>query len=551
MLSPTERTRLFVGAATGVPANACPGDVSQPNAVAVEQDNPWTDELGNEFDLAGLWTPSEAAQDTGDFLDGSSGYEPESAWEEAQSDVPIASADDMSEFLDVNLDACVQTALMSLPALAPKPIWDEGVWSAIFGSGLLMKPDFCDAEFHKPPIADCLDSWMGQITECSRSLKRSLPKDDSEICLAAVRHVTDQSWEEERESQLQMALKRWLIVVISFNKDTLVWRQLADEQDDVAKMVVLSDLFRGKAPATLLKRARALQKFCSHFGIGAFPVGEVELYRFFQLERNKRHHLGELDKLHAVLFESDGWDAVFSGAVLFVIYSRARWADATHSANLLADKDTAGSIWYLEAQCATHKTMHAAMYKHRMLPLVAPALGVVAQPWADRWLQVRQALGIKLPPRHALVPAPALDGSPSKRPLTASEAGAWLRALLHGSTSQLEDRKLTAHSMKSTMFSFAAKFGLSPETRLQLGYHTSGFRMVHTYSRDAAAQPLLEPEKMLAAVREKTFLPDCTRSGRFVEAPQAGNSGRVDTVALEGQGSRSSDMPRPCSDRPH
>eukprot|EP00435_Cladocopium_sp_Y103_P007172 s3690_g2.t1 len=540
----------------------------EPFAATVEPEIPWVDEFGEDLDLSGLWTPSEAVSGAGECRDDSSGYEPESACEEQQHVDTSGCADGHSDFVGVNFDACVRTALMSLPSMAPKPIWEEGVWSAIFGSGILLKSDFCDVELFKPPLAECLDSWMGQIDECRRSLKRALPKTDTENYLEVVRHVTDQSWEEERESQLQTALKRWLMVVISFNRNTLVWRQLADEQDDVAKLVVLSDLFRGKAPATLLKRARALEKLCSHFGVGAFPVSEVEFYRYFQLERSKGappsrfrsfleamsfcfHVLSmdelkdplnskrlqgcavssvphtisqasplsvtELERLHAVLFESNGWDAVFSGAVLFVTYSRARWADAMHSANLLVDKDTSGNTWYVEAECVTHKTMHAAVYKHRMLPLVAPALGVAAEPWADRWLKVRQEMGIKMPPKHTLMPAPSMDGTPSKRPLTASEAGDWLRVILHGSKSQLTDRKLTAHSMKSTMLSFAAKYGLSPETRLQLGYHTSGFRMVHTYSRDAAAQPLLELERMLAAVREGTFLPDCTRSGRFIE----------------------------------
>ena len=35
-------------------------------------------------------------------------------------------------FSNVNLDACVATAPMSLHAWIPKPIWDEGIWSIIF-----------------------------------------------------------------------------------------------------------------------------------------------------------------------------------------------------------------------------------------------------------------------------------------------------------------------------------------------------------------------------------------------------------------------------------
>ena len=55
---------------------------------------------------------------------------------------------------------------------------------------------------------------MGQISECSRKLKRSIQDSLSDSYADVVRHVTDQSWQEERESLLQSALKRWLVVVI-------------------------------------------------------------------------------------------------------------------------------------------------------------------------------------------------------------------------------------------------------------------------------------------------------------------------------------------------
>eukprot|EP00435_Cladocopium_sp_Y103_P046075 s704_g13.t1 len=584
-------THQNVGVASGVPLQTTHDFLSEEQtfsqlvqsdahsiqtAVPGETGNLWNVEDGAELDLSGLWTPSDLASGVGQDAVETPGYEPESACEETQLSAATVVSDDPSDFVGVNFDSCVNTALMSLPAIAPKPIWEEGVWRAIFGNGLLLRSDFCSVEIHKPPLINCLDDWVGQISACSRKLKRALPQTDSETYLEVVRHVTDLSWEEERESQLQTALKRWLMVVISLNQNTQVWQQLAAEPDDVAKLTVLSDLFRGRAPSTLLKKARAMEKLCAYFGIGMFPVKEVDIYRFFQFERNngappsrlksflealafclhvlnmeelrdavnsRRLHgctissvpstvsqasplsVEELRRLHAVLFESSGWDAVFAGSALFVIYSRARWADAMHSASLLWDADADGNTWYVEAACATHKTMHAAMYKHRMLPLVAPALGVSAESWADRWFHVRKTMGVKLPPEHALMPAPAMDGSPSKRPLTATEAGAWMRKLLHGSVDHVDGKRITAHSMKSTMLSFAAKFGLSAETRLQLGYHTGGFKMVHTYSRDAAAQPLLELERLLTAVREGSFLPDSTRSGRFVRVDHLHESG--------------------------
>ena len=238
----------------------------------------------------------------------------------------------------------------------------------------------------------------------------------------------------------------------------------------------------------------------------------------------------ELFRIHQVLQEQCNWDSVFAGAVLFVVYSRARWADAMHSGELVPDRDDTGTTRFLEACATVHKTMHASLFRHRMLPLVAPAMGVTNEPWVDRWISVRQAMNIEMPPKHAVMPAPASDGRATVRPLSATEAGAWMRKLLYGTKDQLKGRRLSAHSLKATTLSFAAKFGLTAEVRLQLAYHVSGFKMLHTYSRDAAAQPLIELEKVLSAIRLGKFVPDSTRSGRFVsEAPEA-DVVLVDTV---------------------
>ena len=56
--------------------------------------------------------------------------------------------------------------------------------------------------------------------------------------------------------------------------------------------------------------------------------------------------------------------------------------------------------------------------------------------------------------------------------------------------------------------------------------------MLHTYSRDAAAQPLMELARVLRAIREGTFLPDVTRSGRFLEPPSSERTGNVVETAV-------------------
>jgi len=537
--------------------------------------NIYHDEFGNPFDTGVIETQSEALS----AVPGLAGNGFALDADETMVDNSCMSVKGKLGPQDVDrldLDACVNTALFSLPTLAPKPIWEENIWAAILGDGLFMKPDFFNVELHKPSFATCLNSWMGQIDDCSRALKRSLPDRASDSYADVVKHVTEQTWQEERESLLQSALKRWLVVVISFDPATTVWMQLSAEADDVGKLTVLGDLFRGKAPATLLKRARAVEKLCGYFGIGSFPASEQKIYQFFQHERakgappsrlksylealafclhvfsmselkdavvSKRLHgctipsvptctvqaapltVEELTRLHETLHEQCDWNAMFAGAVLFVVYSRARWADAMHSCSLLQDMDETGITRYLEAESAVHKTMHATMYRHRMLPLVAPAMGIVQTLWADRWLEVRRGLGISLPPDHAMMPAPSSGGQPTQRPLSATEAGAWLRKVLFGRKDQLEHKRVSAHSMKATTLSYAAKFGVDAETRLQLAYHVGGFKMLHTYSRDAAAQPLLELEKVLTAIREGRFRPDSTRSGRFMPEPQVTHAG--------------------------
>ena len=223
---------------------------------------------------------------------------------------------------------------------------------------------------------------------------------------------------------------------------------MAAECDDLRKLTVLADVSRGKASGTLLKRVRAVEKICNHLEPGIFPCNEETTYRFFQFERDngappsrlksylealafclytfsmeelkpvvtsKRLHgcsipavpmaaiqaspltVEELAKLHEVLWIRSDWNSVFAGAVLFVVYARAAWADAMHSSQLYPDRDDTGVTRYLEAAASIHKTMHAKLYRHHLLPLVVPAVGAVDEPWVDRCFTVRDSLGIKPP----------------------------------------------------------------------------------------------------------------------------------------------------------
>ena len=84
---------------------------------------------------------------------------------------------------------------------------------------------------------------------------------------------------------------------------------------------------------------------------------------------------------------------------------------------------------------------------------------------------------------------------------------------------------LGSHSGKVTLLSWCSKFGLNPETRRKLGYHSKqGERSVNAYSRDLLAEPLRKLKVVEKAVGEGSFMPDATRSGYFPPPPQRASS---------------------------
>ena len=107
----------------------------------------------------------------------------------------------------------------------------------------------------------------------------------------------------------------------------------------------------------------------------------------------------------------------------------------------------------------------------------------------------------------------------TNRPLETQECAAWLRKLVKPDD-PCSDRRISSHSLKSTFLSYAAKRGIGIPERLQLGYHTSSFQMGMVYSRDGAAASILVLEKLIEEIRNGTFDPDDTRSGRIKQTAQ-------------------------------
>ena len=536
-------------------------------------------EQGHEQLVSELGFGTDSALDGLDegFLDSGLNSSPLHSFDDRQdlrSQMSSMDEDDLDRGTEVgsivsNISACVDAAFAMLPLEPPKPVWEQGVWADIFGEGVFLKSQWNATRLSKTAYHAMSSAPDSEPQPATKRARLKQVSDDIHTYSDIVVHKSDVSWQEERESTMQNALKRWLVTSSYFNPHTLIRVQLDSALQEIDKLTLLADVFGGRAPATLLKRVRSVEKMCSHFGMGFFPPDEKMLYAFFSDQRsvgappsklkgfmealsfcrfvlsmeelaevtNSRRCAGatrndvpspvtqavaltvdELKKLHAKLQDGEIWDRIFCGSILFAVYSRARWADLMHCDQVLLDKDEHGTVRFVEGHTATHKTMRAAVFKHQFLCLTAPAFGVTSDCWPQTWVESRHMAGVMLPPFHCVMPAPDKDGFPTKRPLSSSEASQWLRKVLTGNKIVSAARKISTHSCKATCLSYCAKYGVDPMTRPQLGYHSgggSGLRMVHTYSRDAASEPLAKLVQVLDDIRTFKFKPDNTRSGRF------------------------------------
>ena len=121
----------------------------------------------------------------------------------------------------------------------------------------------------------------------------------------------------------------------------------------------------------------------------------------------------QLKKLHDGLSNDvEDWNRDFAGMTLFCVYARSRRTDAQHSERLLADRDNSGTLAFLEAHTAVHKTARSFQLRHLFLPSGSPSIGVTSKIWAE-WLDSRAKLNIENLKEFPLMPAPSPSGAPT------------------------------------------------------------------------------------------------------------------------------------------
>jgi len=113
-----------------------------------------------------------------------------------------------------------------------------------------------------------------------------------------------------------------------------------------------------------------------------------------------------------------------------------------------------------------------------------------------------------------------LNGEPVRAKASTEDVSARIDSFLRSNGLYADGANFGSHSLKATLLSWAAKFGLPLAVRRKLGGHSKARESsVLAYSRDELAEPLRLLRDMLHRIHGGEFDPDATRSGRWISAP--------------------------------
>ena len=212
-------------------------------------------------------------------------------------------------------------------------------------------------------------------------------------------------------------------------------------------------------------------------------------------------------------------DRAVAAYLLVALYGRCRHSDLQNIEDAFVDLGPEGG--YLELTTRTHKTSRTAAQKSRLLPIVLPAIGVQGREWITMAKLAFENYGLSLDGRIGgpLFRPPGANGnSYCKRGLTSQEVSRFLRVMLGEQVAQNREGgpRLSSHSLKATVLSWASKAGMEAQDKSILGRHTSAYSdSSAVYARDLSIGAVSRLQYLILQIHKEEFLPDAPRSGYY------------------------------------
>ena len=289
--------------------------------------------------------------------------------------------------------------------------WERPFWKTFFEGSVL------------PPAREWKAPIPPAFVQCQLDLEPQPIKKARKGTAVSWQHVVkssaDVSWQDKREADFQVSLRRWLDLLLGLPNHITVVEQLEHCGSTTVQLRMLRDILSRKSPATMRKRVNSFIRFVHYLQTNSieFPGSESDFYSFLDGERiagapasriqsviqaalfaqhvigiqqlealtSSRRCLGisnfhpggpkrqadpfrlkDLIAFHAVLMDSgqDLWNRMMAGMILLAVYSRSRWSDLQQAESCLLDVDESGVISYIELRISDHKTKFAAAFKN-------------------------------------------------------------------------------------------------------------------------------------------------------------------------------------------
>ena len=203
---------------------------------------------------------------------------------------------------------------------------------------------------------------------------------------------------------------------------------------------------------------------------------------------------------------------VIAGALMFSVFSCARWFDAMHIDDIW--KNVFGSMVLLEADCSKHKTSISKESKTRLLPFVCIGRFLESRPWGVSFMEAREHFGLSKPFLPSWNESTQTFGL---HRMTTCEATCWIHELLEEELGAKEALKFSSHSCKATLLTWAGMTNIfSREERTLLGHHVEAqTRSSTTYSRDSQVMLQYKVSKLITMIKTDKLKPDASRAERL------------------------------------
>ena len=165
-----------------------------------------------------------------------------------------------------------------MPLDVPKQVWETGIWSTVFSDRSLEDALGLFGGELRRPLARPFQPDLEPSSTGFLKRKRS-----AETYKEVVRHKADISWREQMDAALQSSVRLWYLLISRWNTSCQIYESLLEAEDEAAALRMLLDIFAGKSPYTLRKRALALMRLCDYlesYIVDSFPVCERDRYAF-------------------------------------------------------------------------------------------------------------------------------------------------------------------------------------------------------------------------------------------------------------------------------